>query len=253
MNKRDTNKRIIIIAGPNGAGKTTFAREYLPNEANCPVFINTDLIAEGLSPFQPDVAAVQAGRLMLKEIGGYARAGKSFAFETTLSGRAYINRIRRWRADGYRVKLVFLSLTSSEEAIRRVRLRARHGGHFVPAAMVRRRFDNGLQNFRAIYRDCVDEWCLYDNSGTNAVLLEQQAENNGEKESLMRAAKRAHLIAYQNGIGVVVVRDGQIVEIEPDPAMYEGLKARAHKAAQYLAKVGGSAPDIKSVPRRHFD
>lgn len=246
-------KQVIIIAGPNGAGKTTFAREYLPNEADCPIFINTDLIAEGLSPFQPDVAAVQAGRLMLKEIDGYVRAGKNFAFETTLSGRAYINRIRRWRADGYRVKLVFLSLTSPEEAIRRVGLRVRHGGHFVPATMVRRRFDNGLQNFRTIYRDCVDEWCLYDNSGTSAVLLEQQAESNGEKESLMRAARRAHLIAHQNGIGVVVVRDGQIVEIEPDPKMYEGLNMQAHEAAQYLAKAGGCAPDIKPVPRRRFD
>lgn len=235
MNKRGADKRIIIIAGPNGAGKTTFAREYLPNEANCPVFVNTDLIAEGLSPFQPDVAAVQAGRLMLKEISGHARAGKSFAFETTLSGRAYLNRIHRWRADGYRVKLVFLSLASSEEAVRRVGLRARHGGHFVPAAMVRRRFDNGLQNFRTIYRGCVDEWCLYDNSGTSAVLLEQQAADNGEKESLMRAARRAHLIAHQNGIGVVVVSDGEIVEVEPDPEMYEGLEVRLHETEQCLA------------------
>lgn len=253
MNKRSADKRIIIIAGPNGAGKTTFAWEYLPSEANCPVFINSDLIAEGLSPFQPDVAAVRAGRLMLEEIADYARAEKSFAFETTLSGRAYIKRIQRWRADGYHVKLVFLSLTSPEEAIRRVRLRMRHGGHCLPEGVIHRRFENGLQNFRTVYRDRVDEWCLYDNSGTNAVLLEQQAESNGEKESLMRAARRAHLIAHQNGIGVVVVRDGEIVEIEPDPKMYEGLKVRAHKAAQHLAKMGGNAPDIKSVPRRRFD
>ena len=112
-------KRIIIIAGPNGAGKTTLAREFLPQEADCPTFVNADLIAEGLSPFHPDVAAIRSGRVMLSEIRRHALAGRSFAFETTLSGRGYVRKIRRWRADGYRVSLVFLSLRTPEEAIRR--------------------------------------------------------------------------------------------------------------------------------------
>ena len=81
-------KRIIIIAGPNGAGKTTFAREFLPNEAGCPIFVNADLIAAGLSPFQPELAAVKAGRVMLEQISEHARRGDNFAFETTLAGRA---------------------------------------------------------------------------------------------------------------------------------------------------------------------
>jgi len=80
-------KRVVIIAGPNGAGKTTFAQEYLPHEAGCPDFINVDLIAAGLSPFNPDRAALQAGRVMLQEIRRRVRAGESFAFETTLAGR----------------------------------------------------------------------------------------------------------------------------------------------------------------------
>lgn len=84
-------KKIIIIAGPNGAGKTTFAREYLPNEAKCPIFINADLIAAGLAPFAPETAAIKAARLMLKEIESNVQAGKSFAFETTLSGKHMLN------------------------------------------------------------------------------------------------------------------------------------------------------------------
>ena len=80
------SKKIIIIAGPNGAGKTTFARSFLPEEAQCPRFINADLIAAGLAPFAPETAALKAGRLMLEEIEDCVRKGESFAFETTLSG-----------------------------------------------------------------------------------------------------------------------------------------------------------------------
>ena len=111
------DKKVIIIAGPNGAGKTTFAQEYLPNEADCPIFVNADLIAAGLSPFRPAAAAIHAGRLMLEEIDKHARAGRSFAFETTLAGRGYVRMLRHWRADGYSVKLIFLSLATPEEAI----------------------------------------------------------------------------------------------------------------------------------------
>jgi len=96
------NKKIIIIASPNGAGKTTFAREFLPNEAACPVFINADLIAAGLAPFESESAAFKAGRLMLSEMQGYARKGENFAFETTLSGHAYARLIPHWQRAGYR-------------------------------------------------------------------------------------------------------------------------------------------------------
>src|SRR5712691_7628111 len=98
-------KRIFIIAGPNGAGKTTFALEFLPREADCPDFINVDLIAAGLSPFDPDRAAIRAGRLMLAEIRDRVRKGSSFAFETTLSGHGYAQMIPRWRRYGYYLTL----------------------------------------------------------------------------------------------------------------------------------------------------
>lgn len=108
------DKKVVIIAGPNGAGKTSFAREFLPNEAGCPVFVNADLIAAGLSPFQPELAALKAGRLMLEEIRHYAGSGADFAFETTLSGRTYSHMIPEWQAEGYHVKLFFLTLPSAE-------------------------------------------------------------------------------------------------------------------------------------------
>lgn len=164
-------RRIIIIAGPNGAGKTTFAREYLLKEAHCPDFINVDLIAAGLSPFDPDRAAIRAGRLMLSEIQRRIKIGDSFAFETTLSGHVYARLIPRWRKAGYRVRLIFLSLPNPEVAIARVKTRVAQGGHNVASAVVRRRFESGLRKFRDVYMDLVNKWEWYDNSGTVPQLI----------------------------------------------------------------------------------
>lgn len=167
------SKKIVIIDGPNGAGKTTFAREFLPNEADCPTFVNADLIASGLSPFNPEVAAIKAGRLMLKEIKANVRSGNSFAFETTLSGRGYVRMIRDWRNEGYLVKLLFLSLSSPEEAIARVAARYAQGGHHIPDEIVRRRFHSGLRLFESVYKYEVDLWRLYDNSSDVPVLIDE--------------------------------------------------------------------------------
>ena len=167
-----SHERKVIIAGPNGAGKTTFAREFLPNEAGCPIFINADLIAAGLAPFSPESAALQAGRLMLQELARHFAAGASFAFETTLAGRGYLNHIREWQAAGYRVKLIFLQLDHAEEAIARVAQRVRQGGHNIPENTIRRRFIAGRNNFAQIYASQVDAWALYNSSGPQPVLLD---------------------------------------------------------------------------------
>ncbi|MDR0779958.1 MAG: zeta toxin family protein [Pseudomonadales bacterium] len=164
---------IFIIAGPNGAGKTTFAREYLPNEAATPVFINADLIAAGLSPFNPDAAAIEAGRLMLAQINRHVRKRESFAFETTLSGKGYARHIPRWQADGYIVTLIFLKLANADTAVERVARRVREGGHNIPESVIRRRFEAGLDNFQNVYRPLVDYWLLYDNAGHSPVLLDR--------------------------------------------------------------------------------
>lgn len=120
--------KIVIIAGPNGAGKTTFAQAFLPQEAQCPRFINADLIAAGLSPFAPEAETIKAGRLMLQEIAGCAVRGESFAFETTLAGRVYLRHIEDWRRSGYHVSLFFVSLPTAEMAVARVAERVRQGG-----------------------------------------------------------------------------------------------------------------------------
>ena len=172
----NADRKIIIIAGPNGAGKTTFAQEYLPHEAECPAFVNADLIAAGLSPFQPDAALFRAGRLMLEEIKNHVQQRRGFAFETTLSGLGYARMIPRWRSDGYTVKLIFLALATPEEAIKRVELRVRQGGHHVPSEVIRRRFASGLQNFQNMYRHIVDYWQWFDNS-SHALILVDEGEN----------------------------------------------------------------------------
>ena len=165
-------RKVIIIAGPNGAGKTTFAREFLPNEAGCPVFVNADLIAAGLAPFAPETAAVHAGRLMLGELRRHFASRESFAFETTLSGKAYLRHIAEWQAAGYRVELIFLKLNGADEAVARVAQRVRQGGHNIPEPVIRRRFAAGLQNFTRHYASAVDAWALYDNSSELPQLLD---------------------------------------------------------------------------------
>lgn len=164
--------RVIIIAGPNGAGKTTFAREFLPQEAGCPIFVNADLIAAGLAPFEPERAAIQAARLTLEAISRHVARRESFAFETTLSGRAYARQIPQWRALGYRVEIFFLSLPSADMAVQRVAERVRQGGHNIPEATIRRRFEAGQRLLAQMYQPLVDQWVVYDNAGEEPVLME---------------------------------------------------------------------------------
>ena len=164
-------KKVIIIAGPNGAGKTTFAEEYLPHEGACKNFINADLIAKGLSPFAPERVALEAGKIMLREIERNVVAGQSFAFETTLAARNYARQIPRWQKLGYHVKLIFLTLPSADLAVARVKARVAQGGHDIPEAVIRRRFQAGLRNFLAMYRGLVNSWELYDNGGVEPKFL----------------------------------------------------------------------------------
>ena len=164
--------KIVIIAGPNGAGKTTFAREFLPHEANCPVFVNADLIAAGLSPFHPEAAAIRAGRLMLEEIETHVAQRRSFAFETTLSGRVYARKIKEWQTLGYHVKLIFLNLPNADMAFARVAARVAQGGHNMPEEVIRRRFILGLSNMEKIYKPLLDAWIHYDNSGSVPRLID---------------------------------------------------------------------------------
>ena len=167
----ELTKNILILAGPNGAGKTTFAEEFLVPDANCPTFVNADLIALELSPADPLRAAMPAGRIMLSRILACVERGESFAFETTLADRGYARRIPQWRSVGYHVSLWFLALPSPDVAVSRVEQRVRQGGHSVPEAVIRRRFTAGRANFDQL-KSVVDAWTLYDSSGNAPQLLD---------------------------------------------------------------------------------
>ena len=161
----NSDKKIIVIAGPNGAGKTTFAKTFLPQEAHTLHFINADLIAAGLAPFNPESISFKAARLMLNELDEYAKTGESFAFETTLSGVHYLQRIKVWQELGYVVKLWFLALSSSELAVSRVAMRVAQGGHNIPEEVIRRRFLAGLENLSK-YQKAVNSWVLLNGDKT---------------------------------------------------------------------------------------
>ena len=176
------NKSVYIIAGPNGSGKTTFAKLFLPDYVNCPNFVNADLIAQGLAPFEPRAAAIKAGKLVLQQIDEYARRGVDFAFETTLSGKSYANLLTELQKKGYTLHLFFLWIPSPKLAIARIKDRVAEGGHNVPVEDVRRRFARGINNFFTLYESLLDSWMLFDNSKAKPILIAKR--RNGRREVL---------------------------------------------------------------------
>lgn len=164
MPRKVANPNCYIIAGPNGAGKTTFATEFLPRFANCRNFINADLIARGLSPFDPDAGMLRAGRTVLERIAEFTEAGSDFAFETTLSGRSYVPLLRGVKKAGFRLHMFYLWIPSPDLALLRIRDRVESGGHDVPARIVRRRFGRTLGNLFTLYRPLLDTLHFFDNS-----------------------------------------------------------------------------------------
>ncbi len=158
-------KRLYIIAGPNGAGKTTVSYTVLPEILNCNEFVNADEIARGISPFNPEKVSIQAGKLMLNRIKELISKGETFAFETTLSGKYFIEFIKEAKEKDYEVVLLFLMLNTVELAIQRVETRVKEGGHNIPIDVIKRRYNNGLKNFFNRYIYIVDKWFLVDNSG----------------------------------------------------------------------------------------
>lgn len=158
------NKNLYIIAGCNGAGKTTASYTILPEILDCREFVNADEIARGLSPFNPGGMAIEAGKLMLKRIKELLSRDESFAIETTLATRSYINLVHQAHAKGYRVTLVFFWLNKPELALQRIAARVRNGGHDIPEQTARRRYVAGINNLFDLFIPAVDYWMIYDNS-----------------------------------------------------------------------------------------
>ena len=159
--------KLYIIAGCNGAGKTTASYTVLPEMLGCKEFVNADEIAKGLSPFNPESVAIEAGRLMLQRMDDLLSEGSDFAFETTLSTRSYVKFIERAQAKGYFVTLLYFWLPTPEQAIERVATRVREGGHNIPSDVIRRRYANGIKNLTALYIPLCNYWAIYDNSSAD--------------------------------------------------------------------------------------
>ncbi|WP_426583465.1 zeta toxin family protein [Mucilaginibacter sp. R-33] len=167
---------LYIIAGCNGAGKTTASYTVLPELLNCNEFVNADNIAAGLSPFNPESVAFEAGRIMLQRIDELLNRGVDFAFETTLSTRSYVSLVKRARQKGYEVTLLFFWLSSPEMAMERVAKRVSKGGHNIPADVIERRYYRGIRNLVSLYIPLCDKWLIANNTDLGPVFVAQSAD-----------------------------------------------------------------------------
>jgi len=180
MTSENQRPEIYVIAGPNGAGKTTFASRFLPKYVHCTEFLNADLIAAGLSPFDPESQNVRASELMLERMDGLIERRETFSFETTLAARSYRQKIIGWRNSGYYVHLFFLWLPSADMAVARVANRVIQGGHGLPEETIRNRYARGIANFHDLYRPVVDQWSCFDGSRLPPRVIAQSEGSSAE-------------------------------------------------------------------------
>jgi len=186
----------IVLAGPNGAGKTTSARTILAETLAVMTFVNADVIAQGLAGFAVESSAMEAGRIMLARLDKLAKERANFAFETTLAGRAYARWLQNLKSTGYQIGLIYFWLESSDLAVARVAQRVREGGHSIPEATIRQRYQRSLDNFFRRYRPLTTFWQVYDNSWDHSprlvargdyikpeVILDQQSWNAFKRQA----------------------------------------------------------------------
>lgn len=186
-----------MLGGPNGAGKSTAAPSLLRGALRVDEFVNADTLAQGLSAFRPEAAAIEAGRVVLRRFDQLVTTGVSFACESTLSSVTLVGKLLRWKAAGYTIHVVYLWLPSVEMAVARVRLRVAAGGHAVPDSVIRRRFERGRANFFERYLGLADRWRLYDASPDTGPLLIATGEGRINRRILNRRiwaeAARGHV------------------------------------------------------------
>ncbi len=172
---------LYVIAGCNGAGKTTASYTVLPEMLGCKEFVNADEIARGLSPFNAEGVAIEAGRLMLLRIKELMGEGVDFAFETTLATRSYVGFIKEAQQKGYITQVVYFWLNTPDLAVKRVAKRVANGGHNIEEDIIRRRYTKGIHNFFDLYISIADNWWLVDNSDTPFELIADGAKNEDER------------------------------------------------------------------------
>ena len=185
------DKHLYIISGPNGAGKTTASYTVLPKILQCKEFVNADEIARGLSPFNPESVAIEAGRLMLKRISELLQKNESFSIETTLSTRSYFRLVEKSHQQGYDVTLLYFWLKSPQQAIERVAERVAKGGHDIPKDIIIRRYWGGLDNLFKIYMPIVDTWILVNYSETPRSIV---ATGGRDQETAIKDNKHFKII-----------------------------------------------------------
>ena len=173
------SKNLYVIAGCNGAGKTTASFTILPDILDCREFVNADEIAEGLSPFQPEKAVIEAGKIMLNRIKHLLNENINFAFETTLATKIHKNFILKAQDMGYNVTLLFFWLQTVELAKKRVQKRVLEGGHGIEEEVIERRYLSGIRNLFDIYLSIVDNVLIFDNSeGKHELIAEKSKQTN---------------------------------------------------------------------------
>ena len=172
---------LFIIAGCNGAGKTTASFTILPEMLQCKEFVNADEIAKGLSPFNPESVAIEAGRIMLRRMQELIRAKVDFAFETTLAPKTYKHLIELAKTEGYLITLIYFWLNSPDLAVARVKMRYANGGHDVGEKIVRRRYFSGLRNLFLLYLPLCNFWMMINSSVTPSQLIAEGADNKKVK------------------------------------------------------------------------
>ncbi len=173
---------LYIISGCNGAGKTTASFTMLPELLNCKEFVNADGIAAGLSPFQPEKVAFEAGRLMLERIDYLITTGVDFALETTLTTKSYVQTIKRCKEQGYAIVLIYFWLKSPDLALLRIKERVQRGGHYIPDEVVQRRYKRGMQNLFNLFMPICNYWYILDNSESKPIII---AVGNDEADKII--------------------------------------------------------------------
>ena len=187
-------KNLYIIAGCNGAGKTTASFTILPDILDCKEFVNADEIAKGLSPFQPEKVAFEAGRIMLNRIDELFKNQENFAFETTLATKTYRQKVKFAKENNYNTTLLFFWLRNSNLAKERVKTRVKEGGHNIPNDIIERRYMNGIKNLFNIYLEIVDQVLIFDNSEGKPILIAEK--NFGEEIVIHNLEKFNDLKSY---------------------------------------------------------
>lgn len=177
----ETAPTVVVLADPNGAGKTTSARTILAETLAIMTFVNADVIAQGLAGFDPDSAAVEASRIMLERLHKLADQRADFAFETTLAARSYTGWLNQLRATGYAIHLCYFWLASADLAVARVAQRVQRGGHDIPEATIRQRYERSLRNFFSLYQSVVTTWQFFDNTREEPALLIASGDDLGNE------------------------------------------------------------------------